>query len=125
MDGTNGAGGMNGMGGAGVNGMMGMNGMNGTNGMNGGGGGGILPPPPSHLGMDQVYNDPHSQQYMTDMHHTYHQPDYGHTHSQVAALPLHGPGGREEIWMNFMHQLTTPDGHPHQNGYQPQMGYLA
>lgn len=68
MDGTNGAGGMNGMGGAGVNGMMGMNGMNGmngTNGMNGGGGGGILPPPPSHLGMDQTYSDPHSQQYMT------------------------------------------------------------
>jgi len=120
----NGVGGVNGMNGVGVNGMMGMNGMNGMNGGVSQGSGGMLPPPPLLLGMEQMYNDPNSQQqYMMDLHHTYHQQDYGH--SQVAALPLHGPGGREEIWMNFMHQLTTPDGHPHHNGYQPQMGHLA
>ena len=56
MNGMNGVGGMNGLG---------MSGMAGMNGMNGGmthGNGGTLPPPPPHLGMDQVYKDPHSQQ---------------------------------------------------------------
>ena len=48
---------VNGMNGVGVNGMVGMNGMNGMNGS-----GGMLPPPPPHLGMDQMYNDSHSQQ---------------------------------------------------------------
>lgn len=60
MNGMNGVGGMNGLG---MSGMVGMN-----NGMNGGmthGNGGTLPPPPPHLGMDQMYKDPHSQQQYT------------------------------------------------------------
>jgi len=117
VGGVNGAGGLNGLG---ASGMVGMNGMNG--GMSHGNGG-MLPPPPPHLSMDQVYKDPHSQQqYMMDSHHGYHhQQDYGQP--QVPALPMHGPGNHEEIWMNFMQQLTTPDGQSHHNGYQPQMGH--
>jgi len=114
MNGVNGSGGVNGVGGMNgleVNGMVGMNGMNGGMGH---GNGGMLPPQ-THMNVD------HSQQYMTELHHTYYPQDYGH--SQVPALPLHGPGGREDIWMDFMHQLTTPDGQPHHNGYQPQMGH--
>ena len=53
MNGVNGVGGMNGLG---ASGMAGMNGMNG--GMSHGNGG----PLPPHLGMDQMYKDPHSQQ---------------------------------------------------------------
>lgn len=62
MNGVNGVGGVNGAGG--MNGL-GMSGMVGMNGMNGGishGNGGTLPPPPPHLGMDQMYKDSHSQQ---------------------------------------------------------------
>jgi len=58
---VNGMNGMNGVGG--INGLS-MSGMAGMNGMNGGmshGNGGTLPPPPPHLGMDQMYKDPHSQ----------------------------------------------------------------
>lgn len=62
MEGMNGVCGTNGMNGVGVNGMMGMNGMNGINGGVSHGNGGILPPPPPHLGMDQMYTDSHSQQ---------------------------------------------------------------
>jgi hypothetical protein len=53
---------VNGMNGVDVNGMVGMNGMNGMNGGASHGSGGMLPPPPPHLGMDQMYNDSHSQQ---------------------------------------------------------------
>lgn len=62
VNGVNGAGGANGVGS--MNGL-GMSGMVGMNGMNGGmshGNGGTLPPPPPHLGMDQMYKDSHSQQ---------------------------------------------------------------
>jgi hypothetical protein len=62
MNDVNGVGGVNsagGINGVGVNGMAGMNGMNGMN----GGSGGMLPPP-SNPGMDQMYNDPHSQYMM-------------------------------------------------------------
>lgn len=119
---VNGVGGMGNLGGTGVNGISGMN-MNGINGGMSHGSGGMLPPPPPHLGMDQVYGDPNLQQlYTMDLDYPYHQQDYGH--SQVAALPLHGPGGSEDTWANFMQHLTT-DGGPHQNGYQPQMGHLA
>ena len=59
MNGVNGVGGANGVGGMNGLGVVGMNGMNG--GMSHGSGG-MLPPPPPHLGMDQVYKDPHSQQ---------------------------------------------------------------
>lgn len=113
VNGLHSPGGMNGMGGMGMNGM--------TH-----GNGAMLPPPPSHSGMDQMlYDEPHSQQlYTMDLHQGYQQPDYGH--NQVAALPLHGPGGREEIWMNFMHQMTTADGQSQQGGYPPpHMGHLA
>lgn len=120
MNGVNDMNGMN-TGGVGMNGVGGMN-MNNTNGSMNQGSGGMLPH--SHLTMDHTYGDPHSQQlYTMDIPHTYHQQEYGHSHSQVAALPLHGPGGREEIWMNFMHQMTTTDGNPQQNGYQPQIGH--
>jgi len=60
--GMNGVGGMNGLGASGMVGMNGMNGMNGINGTMSHGNGGMLPPPPAHLGMDQMYKDPHSQQ---------------------------------------------------------------
>lgn len=54
--------GVNGINGVGVNGMMAMNGINGSVSHTSGG---MLPPPPPHLGMDQMYNDSHSQpQYM-------------------------------------------------------------
>ena len=62
MSGMNGTGGVNGMSGTGVNGMVSMNGMNGMNGAVNHGSGGMLPPPAPHLGLDQMYGDPHSQQ---------------------------------------------------------------
>ena len=56
--------GMGGIGGVGTNERWAMD----TNGMEvfmSHGSGGMLPPPPPHLGMDHVYNDPHSRQLYT------------------------------------------------------------
>ena len=61
---VNGVGGVNGTNGVGVNGIGGMN-MNGMDGVMSHGSGGMLQSPPPHLSLDQMYNDPHSQQLYT------------------------------------------------------------
>ena len=67
VNGVNGMSGVvGGMNGVGVNGMTSMN-MNGMDGVINHGSGGMLQPPPPHLGMDHMYNDPHSQQQLYTM----------------------------------------------------------